>query len=76
MSAVEGRHGQLTPLAEAEVGLARAAQKGRSQRIENGQEMAIETSRHRANGAEHRADLNVGSMGSRRGRRGHRGIGQ
>jgi hypothetical protein len=63
-------------MAQAEVSMAHAAQKGRGQRAEAGSEIKVGTSAERAKGAEHRADLNLGSMGTRRGRRGHRGIGQ
>ncbi len=67
--------GELTPLASGEVEMGKAAQKGRVQRVEAGHEMMSETQRGRAQGAEHRADLNVGSMGTRRGRKGHKGMG-
>lgn len=62
-------------MAQAEVSMAQAAQKGRGQRLESGSEIKTDTQRERAH-AEHRADLNVGSLGTRRGRRGHRGMGQ
>lgn len=62
----------LTPMARGEQEMARQAQKGRGARVEAGSETMIGTSRGRARGAEHRADLNIGSMGAlgRRGRRG------
>jgi hypothetical protein len=75
MSKGRAHGGALTPLAEAEVSMAAAARKGRGQRVEAGGEVMAGTQRERAH-AEHRADLNVGSVGTRRGRRGHRGIGQ
>jgi len=67
--------GPLTPVGQAEVSMAAAAHKGRGQRAEAGSEIKTGTQRERVH-AEHRADLNVGSMGTRRGRRGHRGVGQ
>ncbi len=73
---MRGRQATLTPLARGEQMMADAAQKGLGARNEAGYEVKIESQAHRARGAEHRADLNVGSMGTRRGRRGHRGMGQ
>ena len=68
--------GTQTPMAKAQQALAAAAQRGRGDRVEAGGETLIDAAKSRAQGAEHRADFNVGSVGTRRGRRGHRGIGQ
>jgi len=68
-------NGKSTPMAMAEESMGVAAQKGRTRRVEAGSEVMTGGQRDRAH-AEHRADLNVGSMGTRRGRKGHRGMGQ
>ena len=66
----------VTPLARSEVAMADAAQKGLGRRHGAGSEAQMGTTISRGEGAVHRADFNVGSVGTRRGRRGHRGMGQ
>lgn len=73
---MRGAESDLLPLAKAEKSMAAWAQKGLGSRAEAGSERKIRSAQLRGQGAEHRADLNVGSVGTRRGRRGHRGMGQ